>query len=268
MIDAHQLLDVATGGAWTQLLGGAPGLWPHRPVVYGPGRGLYLGAPQALAAMRAGQIAPVELGDAPGAWVIICGPGALGRSAAQRTGTQRPTLHCSSWTNLLLGVLLADPPEHWHHGGNMPPLEDLCKTAGRFRYFVPGGSTLTLLGYGDHCLPVRPRAGRTLTPLELWERRAELGAVTVTAQSSLLGGRWRWEHHTVAWFRVPQHPDVLYRVAADGSRGAIGYSGTPMDIEVLDEATARRLTGHQVHRAWTVPTLPTRPACPVALETP
>lgn len=265
----HQLLDVATGGAWSQTVGGPPGPWPHRPVVYGPGRGLFLSAKAAQAAMDEGKVAEVELGDAPGVWVVTCGPGALGRSADLRSGQDRPTLHCSSWTNLLLGVLLAADPALWHHGGNMPSLEELCETSGRWRYAVPGGSTISVLGYRDHCRRVRPRTGRTLTPLELWERRGELGPVTVSAQSSrLANGSWRWEHHTVAWLRNPLHPGVLYRVAADGSRGTGGYSGTPMDIEVLDHAKAIELTGRQLHRAWTVPALPAVPRCPITLETP
>jgi hypothetical protein len=107
-----------------------------------------------------------------------------------------------------------------------------------------------------------------MTLREIWERRAELGTITVAAQSTYRGpgpNDYRWEHHTVAFVRVAGRDDRLYRVAADGSASAGLYSGTPMDVEVVDGDIATSTGRTRLYRAWTLPRLnPSR--CPITLE--
>lgn len=269
-LPAHlALLSLVTGGGWDQAVAGVEQDPARSPVVYGPGRGLWLDRETALAEMAAGRIAKVELGDAPGCWVISRGPGALGLSASQRDGVERPSLHCTSWTNLLLGVALGVDAA-WRHSGNIPPLEWICTERGEGVWTNPHNASdkACAYGYGDHVRSVTPRRGRTMRLREVWERRAELGTITVAAQSTYRGpgpNDYRWEHHTVAFLRVPGRADLLYRVAADGSASAGLYSGTPMDVEVVDGALAAARGATYLYRAWTLPRLnPSR--CPITLE--
>ncbi len=270
---ALRLLSLATGGGWDQAVAGAPAgtKAPRPPVRYGAGRGLLLNAEEAQRELDAGRIAPVELGGASHLWVITRGPGGLRRSCGI-PGVEVPSLHCTSWTNLLLGAWFGEPS--WHHGGNMPPLNDLAERVGPWVFQVPGGGKITLPGYGDRLRRIHgngssarrhgaARNTRYLDPLELWERRAELGMLTVSAQSTLPG---KWGHHTVAWLRIPGHDDRLYRCAADGYKSAGRYSGTLMDVEVLDESAARSLAKMQLHEVWTTHHTPIA-GYPVTLET-
>lgn len=264
-VPAHlALLSLVTGGGWDLVVAGSSAPAPRDPVVYGPGRGLWLDAATARAEMAAGRLAAVELGASPGCWVISRGPGALGLSARQRNGAEVPSLHCSSFTALLLGVATG-ADANWTHTSTMATLEDTCERVGQFTVPIQPSGRVRCWGYGDHCRRIVPRVGRAMGPLEVWQRRAELGPLTVLLQSTRSSGSWRWGHHTLALVRLPGHPGVLYRVAADGSASGGVYSGTRMDTEILDEAEARRLEGQRLYEAWTIDN-PQPSRCPITLE--
>lgn len=273
-------LDLATGGAWSLALEtGRPQPAGRTACVYGPGRGLWVERVRAEREMARGRLAPMDLGRAPGVWVATRGPGALGRSARLRSGREIPSFHCSSFTNWLAGIATGTN-SRWTHTGNMPSLERLLDEHGRFSHTAQN-TTVWCQGYGEYFSRLSPDgttaeqhrlrgrgARRYLDAEELWRRRRELGALTLLGQSTLLrSGRWKYEHHTVALLRHPAWPDRLFRVAADGGRGGGGYSGTPMNIEVIDHREALRLERAALYYAHALTSLPDEiEHCPIALE--
>ena len=67
--------------------------------------------------------------------------------------------------------------------------------------------------------------------------------------------------------RFDDSPDVVFRIAADGSKNRRGYSGTPMDIERITRAEALRLEGKRLYYVHRLTNWPTSPSiCPVFLE--
>lgn len=280
-------LDAATGGAWLQAIQGQEQKPLEPPAVYGPGRGLFLSAADAEKAIKAGKIeapglqaqrffeargnvgpAPIPRGDA-GVWVMARGPLGLRQSANQINGEQRPTFHCSSFTNWIAGIYTGADAK-WTHGGTMADLPDLVMADPTLRIPVkhPNGSTTytDLYGYGAHATPVQIGKRAQMTPLEVWGKRGELGLLTLAAQASERGkGRWI-EHHTVCIMRVPGQEDRLYRVAADGYKKNGRYSGTVVNVEVWTEEEAKKATATQRLRCWTFLTTPAGPRCPVVRE--
>lgn len=192
-----------------------------QPVRYGPGRGLWSGG-KFVVTYGAG-----KLGGTVQSW-----PNALGRAY--------PSFHCTSWTNFFLGWLLRRN-EDYTHGGNIPSLFDLLEN-GPELHQVPGGGVYR--GYGDACSPVVPdgssfkRSGisKVLDAKELLARRAELPTFLVCGQSTKRQAGWVWWHHTVLYVVDHRDGDRLYRIAADGYKGAKGYSADPMRwVEITDK---------------------------------
>jgi hypothetical protein len=248
-----EVVDTLTGGALSDAIrtGRSAPPRPSLPVVrYGPGRGHFRGDH----------------------WLVTraaLGPGGGSQIPAHPTA---PTLHCSSCTNLLIGIMTAADGEYTH-AGNMASLDVLCTLRGEGRVKVSKSGQperwAAFNGYGAHCGRLAPDGSTTaqwslrsrrarmcyLDAEEIWRRRAELPALSVFGQSTLTRKGWKYEHHTGALIRHPDRPDVLFRVAADGSRTGTRYSGTPMDVEVIDRGESLKLEGSRlyfVHRVWTV----------------
>lgn len=247
------LLDAVTGGAYSRAVE-ARASQPAGPsaVVYGPGRGLWH----------------------EGAWWLTRGPGRLGLSAKQRSGQERPSLHCSSWTALCAGYAIGRD-ERWDHRGTLVGLDELLEKTTWSRD-VGTTKPATGLGYGgcfERLGGGRPtQQGRDLhSGAGFVERLLEVGeggALFLAAQSTKTARGWKWWHHTLALVVDPDAPGCVLRVAADGSRGGGGlYSGTPMDVEVWTPSAppdAARL----VYRAWRLKDESLAPSsAPINLET-
>ena len=228
-----------------------------KPVRYGPGRGLWSG----------------------GKFVVTYGAGRLGgavKTWPNMLGKPYPAFHCSSWTNFFLGWILRRN-EDYTHGGNIPSLFDLLEN-GPELHKIPGGGVYR--GYGDACSRVIPdgsgakRSGvsKVVDAKELLDRRASLPTFIVCGQSTKRQSGWVYWHHTVLF--VVDHRDNhrLYRIAADGYKGAKGYSGDPMRwVEITDKNVGNYAAC--VYRAYGVDTKdgtygdPSRPIAAVDFET-
>lgn len=206
------------------------------PVRYGPGRGLWHG----------------------GKFVVSCGPGALGsKSWPNALGHPYASFHCTSWTNFFLSWLLRRN-EDYTHAGNIPSLFDLLEN-GPEVHQNPGAGPYR--GYGDAVSSIAPdgssvtRSGvpKVIDARELLARRASLPTFIVCAQSTKRSTGWVWWHHTVLFVVDHNGGDRLYRIAADGRKGAQGYSGDPMRwIEITDKNVGN--LGAAVYRAYGVNT--------------
>ena len=209
-----------------------------RPVVYGPGRGLFH----------------------EGKWVITYGAGKLGakkwKSRTNRTG---PSFHCSSWTNFMMGVL-ARRNEDYTHGGNTPALKKVCESPNK-RFFDPQVGPWR--GYGDICRPFKTdgstrkrgwfsRGGRYVDLQELWDRRTEVPTFFVCGQSTKRkDGTIKWGHHTVLF--VIDHRQAgspLYRIAADGYKDGKGWSAKRMVYEHYDEKDVAKDAKRRLYRGY------------------
>src|SRR5262249_19223663 len=125
--------------------------------------------------------------------------------------------------------------------------------------WIPGGGFYR--GYGDACTPIVPdgssiqRSGvqKVIDARELLARRAALPTFLVCAQSTRLPANWLWWHHTVLF--VVDHRDNhrLYRIAADGTKDAKGYSANPLRWIEITSANVGQLD-KAVYRAYGVDT--------------
>jgi hypothetical protein len=207
------------------------------PVRYGPGRGLWH----------------------DGKFIVTCGPGGLGlKSWPNALGKPYASFHCTSWVNFFLGWLLRRN-EDYTHAGNIPSLFDLLESSPDL-HKIPGGGVYR--GYGDACSPIAPdgssiaRSGvpKVIDAKELLARRASLPTFIVCAQSTKRATGWLWWHHTVLFVVDHRDNDRLYRIAADGYKGANGYSGDPMRwIEITDKNVGNLAAA--VYRAYGVHTV-------------
>jgi len=208
-----------TWDAWLGLVS----LVTETPVVYGPGRGLFV----------------------DGKWVITWGPGKLGSKGWKGKGLKGPSFHCSSWTNFVLGFLTCRDREYTH-SGNVPHLQDLLdkddslhKQDGVASYRGYGANTSDLLG------------AKVVTLADIYLSRKELPTFICVAQSTKKkDGGWKWWHHTVI-FVVDhrQEGSPLYRIAADGYKSKkSGYSCQPMKYTEITEAKARADVGKHIYQ--------------------
>jgi len=227
--------EATTWSAFQRLIASVTG----QPVRYGPGRGLWHN----------------------GKFLVTYGAGKIGGSIASwpnAIGKPYPAFHCSSWTNFVLGWLLRYN-EDYTHAGNIPSLFDLLEKDGSVHQ-NPGAGPYR--GYGDACSPIVPdgsavaRSGvsKVVDAKELLARRASLPTFIVCGQSTKRSTGWLWWHHTVLF--VVDHRDNhrLYRIAADGYKGAKGYSADPMRwVEITDKNV--RNYAAAVYRAYGVNTV-------------
>jgi len=214
MMDACSLqCSDAVWDAWIELVR----LVTTTPVVYGPGRGLFV----------------------DDQWVISWGPGKLGRKkwkVNKSKGKRGPSFHCSSWTNFVLGFLTGRDREYTH-SGNVPHLQDLLS---RDDSLHAQKDVLPYRGYGLNTFVIM--GGKTFNLAELHAKREELPTFLVVAQSTKKkSGKWKWWHHTVV-FVVDhrQEGSPMYRIAADGYRSKSGYSCKPMKWTRITEERAEK----------------------------
>jgi len=249
--------ESATWAAFQRLVASVTG----QPVRYGPGRGLWHDG-KFLVTYGAGRI-----GGTIREW-----PNAIGRSY--------PSFHCSSWTNFVLGWLLRRN-QNYTHAGNVPSLFDLLEKSADLHQ-IPGGGAYR--GYGDACSRIEPdgsgakRSGcpdpKVVDARELYDRRASLPTFVTCGQSTRRSdGSWKWWHHTVLFVVDHRDRDRLYRIAADGYKGAQGYSADPMRwAEITDKNVGNYAAA--VYRAYGVDTTDgtygdlTRPIADVDFEVP
>ena len=221
-----------TWSAWTKLVG----LITGTPVGYGPGRGLFV----------------------DGKFVITRGPGSLKADAwSSPIGKTYPSFHCTSWCNMSLAWLLRRN-DLYTHAGNVPSLFELLETSG-LREIPQDGWTLRYRGYGDETTPIVPdgtgakRVGqaKVMDARELYARRESLPTFVVFAQSTMIGGKVKWWHHTGLY--VVDHRDNhrMYRIAADGFYGAGGWSAQPMKYTEITGKNLSALDG-AFYQCWGV----------------
>lgn len=191
-------------------------------VRYGPGRGLWdVARSRYLITYAPGRrTAPGDLRQWPNA-----------------RGTTYPSLHCSSWTNLFLAWVLRRN-ELFTHAGNIPDLDKLAMASPNLQLL----QGVNVRGYGDACYELRSdgsgsrRSGvsRQFDARELLDRARTqtLPTFMVAVQSTKRATGWLWGHHTVVWAVWDAR---LYRIAADGYKGAGGYSGDQMRLVEVTE---------------------------------
>ena len=199
--------DAATWAAFEALI---DKITKH-PVKYGPGRGLWV-KDKFVVTYGAGR-----LGGTPAQW-----PNVLGKPYA--------SFHCTSWCNFFMSWLCRRNQD-FTHAGNIPEIWALLLDSPDVHQIPDGGP---YRGFGDVCYPIAPdgsavrRSGisKIMDARELYDRRASLSTFVVFAQSTKKGdGSWRWWHHTGLFvFRNGR----MFRIAADGSKGASGWSASTM----------------------------------------
>lgn len=212
-----------------------------QPVRYGPGRGLWDGDRFLVTYSPGRRTKAGDLGNWPNA-----------------AGETFPSLHCTSFTNLFLSWLLRRN-ELFTHAGNIPSLFELCKAspelhqkpnAGPFRGFAgsvtaiePDGSGVKRVGVAG-VVDMREMLARA--------RAGTLPTFIVFGQSTKVGGgRINWWHHTGV---LACRNGSLFRIAADGSKGAKGYSANPIKYIEINDDNVDRFNGafYQVYGVDTV----------------
>lgn len=189
-----------------------------RPVRYGPGRGLWV-KDRFVITYGAGQ-----LGGTTQRWANV-----LGKTYA--------SFHCTSWCNFFMSWLCRRNQDYTH-AGNIPAIWELLLSPPDVH---PNPGAGPYRGFGDVCYPITPDGSavrrrnipKIMDARELYERRTTLPTFMVFGQSTLRHGTWNWWHHTGLYIARGGH---LYRIAADGSKGAGGYSAAPMQwIEITPQ---------------------------------
>jgi hypothetical protein len=184
-----------------------------RPVRYGPGRGLWVND-RFVITYNAGSLAK----NVP--WTRW--PNVLGKPY--------PSFHCTSWCNFFMSWLCRRNQDYTH-AGNIPAIWELLLSTPDVHQ-NPGAGPYR--GFGDVCYPIAPdgsavkRSGvsKVMDARELYERRADLPTFLMFGQSTRKKtGGWNWWHHTGLYVA---RRGSLYRIAADGFKGANGYSASPM----------------------------------------
>lgn len=224
-----------------------------RPVRYGPGRGLWV-KDKFVVTYGAG-----SLGGTPKRW-----PNILNKAF--------PSFHCTSWCNFFMSWLCRRNQD-FTHAGNIPEIWELLLSTPDVHQ-NPGAGPYR--GFGDVCFQIPPdghavkRRGvpKILDARELYDRRDDLPTFMVFGQSTKKADGWKWWHHTGVYVT---RNGSLYRIAADGSKGASGYSGSPMKFV---EITPKNLSNYDnvIYRVYGVNTVDgsygdkNRPYAPIDFE--
>lgn len=191
-------------------------------VKYGPGRGLFVGDK----------------------YVVTHGPGSLGAKAwKSATGSTFPSFHCTSFLNTFMSWITGRLGL-FTHAGNIPSMFDLFDHDSSP---VTQAGVGTWRGFADETTPIapdgstakrRPGFTREMDVREILARAraGTLPTFVAFAQSTLIGGVWKWWHHVglfVSW------EGKLYRIAADGYYSAAGgWSGDVMRYVEITDANA------------------------------
>jgi hypothetical protein len=194
-------------------------LMVDKPVIYGPGRGMFK----------------------DDRWIILYGPGGLGMKKWGALKTPGPSFHCTSLVNFMLSYLFNRNKNYTHAGNclqvmtliendNSPHMVDPTGKLSPEKYRGFGGRAIRLASDGDtverNPFLAFDKMHKYLDGKEIIERQDELGLLTVWSQSTKSNGRWNWDHHT--GFIIKAQDGTLNRFASDGyvSRGK--YSCSPI----------------------------------------
>ncbi len=224
-----------------------------RPVRYGPGRGLFV----------------------DGHWLITYGAGRQNGTVKQWPnvlGKTYPAFHCTSWCNFFMSWL-CKRDEKFTHAGNRPDVWEVMLNSPELHKDDEGA---VYRGFGDVAYVVPPdgsaakRHGvaKIMDARELFDRRHDLPTFMVFGQSTKKPGGWKWWHHTGVY---AVRDGKLYRIAADGSKGASGYSAKPMRFVEITEKNLGDFA-NVIYRVYGVRTSdgtygdPAKPYAPVAFE--
>lgn len=191
-------------------------------------------------------------------------------------GELYPSLHCTSLCNVVLAWLLRRNGDYTH-AGNIPELDALL-TAGPEPHVQKGVGVWR--GYGDACFEIESngstakrvrsliRGKAHVDAVELYERRKSMPTFVVFAQSTKAAQGWNTWHHTGFFvFRDGR----MWRLAADGYKGVVGYSASPVRWTEVTMANISALDLCR-YRVWGVSTLDgsygpqDRPVAPVEFE--
>ena len=223
------------------------------PVRYGPGRGLWV----------------------KDKFVVTYGAGQLNGTTKQWPNVldkAYPSFHCTSWCNFFMSWLCRRNQDYTH-AGNCPEIWELLLSSPDVHQ-NPGAGPYR--GFGDVCYQIpqdgsavkRSGVPKVMDARELYDRRADLPTFMVFGQSTRKAGGWNWWHHTGVYVT---RDGKLYRIAADGFKGAHGYSASPMKfIEITDKNVGD--FSNVVYRMYGVKTTDgtygdkSRPYAPVAFE--
>lgn len=223
------------------------------PVRYGPGRGLWV----------------------KDKFVITYGAGTLGGTTQKWPNVLNktyPAFHCTSWCNFFMSWLCRRNQD-FTHAGNIPEIWELLLSTPDVHQ-NPGAGPYR--GFGDVCYQIphdgsavkRSGVPKVMDARELYDRRADLPTFMVFGQSTRKVGGWNWWHHTGVYIA---RDGKLYRIAADGSKGAHGYSGSPMRFVEITEKNLGDF-GNAIYRVYGVKTTDgtygdkSRPYATVAVE--
>lgn len=206
-----------------------------RPVRYGPGRGLWV----------------------TDKFVITYGARQLNGTTKQWPNVldkPYPSFHCTSWCNFFMSWLCRRNQDYTH-AGNCPEIWELLLSSPDVHQ-NPGAGPYR--GFGDVCYQIPPdgsavkRSGvpKVMDVRELYSRRADLPTFMVFGQSTRTASGWNWWHHTGVYVA---RDGKLFRIAADGFKGAHGYSASPMKfIEITDKNVGD--FGNVIYRMYGVKT--------------
>lgn len=190
-----------------------------KPVRYGPGRGLWVDG-KFVVTYGAG-----KLGGTPQQW-----PNVLGKAY--------PSFHCTSWCNFFMSWLCRRNQDYTH-AGNCPEIWELLLSSPDVHQ-NPGAGPYR--GFGDVCYQIpqdgsavkRTGISKVMDARELYDRRHDLPTFMVFGQSTKKAdGSWNWWHHTGVYV---VRDGRLFRIAADGFKGANGYSAAPMKYTEITTA--------------------------------
>jgi hypothetical protein len=194
-------------------------LMVDKPVIYGPGRGMFK----------------------DDRWIILYGPGGTGMKKWGAMLPQGPSFHCTSLVNFMLSYLF-NRNEKYTHAGNCLQVMTLIENDNSPHMVDPTGklSPEKYRGFGGRCLRVASdgdsnsrlkvtfnSSNKYMDGIEILDRKEELGLLTLWSQSTKnSNGRWNLDHHV--GFLVKALDGELYYFASDGyvSRGK--YSCTPI----------------------------------------
>lgn len=151
--------------------------------------------------------------------------------------------HCSSWTNFVASYMTGLPPEEYTHRGNMPSLFFILENTGKNVVRVPGARPFLVQCFGDRTTKVLDQG----TIDDLLEA-IKPGELILAGESTKSGARWKFWHHTSAWFRDEE--GQVWRCAADGSRTRAGWSLTPMKVRPVGDHAMTRLRATKLYRAY------------------
>lgn len=205
---------------WDEFLATMATICNH-PVMYGPGRGLWVNGQFLITYNPGSQVK----GDNWKSW-----PNVKSKPYA--------SFHCTSYVNFIASWL-QKRNQDYTHAGNCISFFDLMEKGPEVRFWPGVGP---VCGFGNCMTSIAPDGSGTkrsgfahaMDLQEIYDRRASLPTFLFFVQSTKKAGYWNKWHHTGLY--VVDHNDNhrLYRWAADGYKGAGGYSATPMQkLEIV-----------------------------------